>query len=55
MKDYCIWIVSPQGYVHGQAFNEIALSLSCAFRELDFHAPIVYSFEEITARSFIGI
>ena len=48
MKDYCIWVVSPPGYVHSQAFDEVALCLSCAFRALGFHAPIVHNFEKIT-------
>ena len=48
MKDYCIWVVSPAGYVHSRAFNESALSLSSAFRTLGFHAPVVCNFEQIT-------
>jgi hypothetical protein len=53
MNDYYIWVVSPPGYVHNQAFNEVALSLNCAFRALGFHAPIVYNFEKITAYPII--
>lgn len=48
MKDYCIWIVSPPGYVHSQAFSELALSLNCAYRTLGFHAPIVHNIEKVT-------
>lgn len=48
MKNYCIWVVSPPGYVHSQAFNEIALSLNCAFLELGIGAPIVRNFDQIT-------
>jgi len=53
MKDYCIWVVSPPGYEHSQAFNEVALSLNCAFRTLGFHAPIVHNFEKITSYPII--
>jgi hypothetical protein len=38
---YCIWIVSPPGYLHSRCFEELALSLSEAFAELGFAAPIV--------------
>ncbi len=48
MKDYCIWVVSPPGYVHSRAFNELALGLNCAFRALGYEAPIVRSLEQIT-------
>lgn len=48
MRDYCIWVVTPPGYAHSQAFHESALSLSCAFRSLGFHAPIVHNSEQTT-------
>ena len=48
MKNYCIWVVSPPGYVHSQAFSELALILNCAFRALGFHAPIVTNMVWIT-------
>ena len=48
MKDYCIWHVSPPGYVHTQAFNELVISLSSAFRVLGIDAPIVYNFDTMT-------
>lgn len=41
MKNYRIWIVSPSRYIHSHAFDEIALSLNCAFRELGHDVPIV--------------
>jgi len=47
MKDYCIWVVSPPGYVHSKAFDELALSLNCAFRALGFQVPIVHNYENI--------
>lgn len=39
---YCIWVVSPPGYVHSQAFAEVALALHHALAELGYRAPIVY-------------
>jgi hypothetical protein len=53
MKDYCIWVVSPPGYVHSHTFNELALGLNCAFHTLGINAPIVYNFEKITAYPII--
>ncbi len=49
MKNYCIWIVCPPGYAHSQTFDELALGLSCAFRELGYNAPIVRDITELTA------
>ncbi len=40
-KDYCIWIVTPPGYIHSRCFEEIALGLREAFSELGYDAPIV--------------
>lgn len=48
MKEYCIWIVSPPGYIHSCAFDEVALSLSHAFRELGYDVPIVRDIGDIT-------
>ena len=53
MKNYCIWVVSPPGYVHSQAFSELALSLNCAFRASGFQVPIVTNFEKITNHPII--
>ncbi len=39
---YCIWIVSPQGYDHHRAFDEIATGLSAAFAERGGSAPVVH-------------
>ena len=42
LKDrYCIWIVSPQGYTHHRAFDDIARALSGAFTSLGGSAPVV--------------
>ena len=42
MKEYCIWIVSPPGYIHSHAFDEVALGLSCAFLKLGCSVSIVH-------------
>ncbi len=47
-KKYCIWVVSPAGYTHSHAFDEIALGLQSAFRELGYDAPIVHSPRDIS-------
>ena len=39
---YCIWIVSPQGYDHHRAFDDIAIGLSAAFTERGGTAPVVH-------------
>ncbi len=38
---FSIWIVTPAGYLHSRAFEEVSLSLRAAFRTLGFDAPIV--------------
>jgi hypothetical protein len=38
---HCIWVVSPAGYVHSRAFEEVALGLHYAFGELGGRAPLV--------------
>lgn len=40
---HCIWIVSPKGYQHQHAFDELAEALSEAFSDLGGSAPIVRS------------
>jgi hypothetical protein len=40
---HCIWIVSPHGYDHHHAFDEVAEALSEAFGELGGSAPITRS------------
>jgi hypothetical protein len=47
-KQYCIWVVSPHGYSHSRAFDEIALGLQCAFSEMGYDVPIVRAPGEIT-------
>lgn len=48
---HCIWIVSPPGYQHSRAFDEVALALSGAFSELGGSAPIVRSPDEFAGRT----
>jgi len=38
---YCVWIVSPPGYIYSHAFDEIALGLSEAMATLGGSAPVV--------------
>lgn len=40
-RQYCIWIVTPEGYTHTRCFEEVALSLKEAFAALGMEAPIV--------------
>jgi len=47
-RHFCIWIVSPPGYLHSRCFEEMALGLRAAFAELGYDAPIVTRPEEIS-------
>jgi hypothetical protein len=40
---YCIWIVTPDNYVHSRCFEEVAIALHSAFRDLGVEAPVVTS------------
>ena len=40
-RTFCIWIVTPEGYLHSRCFEEIALCLRDAFAVLGHDAPIV--------------
>ena len=48
---HCIWIVTPPGYVHSHAFDEVAGALSGAFAELGGSAPIVRDLGELAGRA----
>ncbi|MFP3545846.1 glycosyltransferase [Rhizobium sp. SIMBA_035] len=48
---HCIWIVTPKGYNHSHAFDEVALGLQGAFEELGGSAPIVREMSEFAGRS----
>ena len=50
--DYYIWQVKLPNYIHGHAFDEVAIALSEAFKELGYDAPITsnpYLWTERTA------
>jgi len=50
---YCIWVVSPPGYVHSSAFDEIATSLNCGISKLGFEAPIVTNVKDIVGQAIV--
>ncbi len=47
---HCIWIVSPDGYVHNRAFFDVAEGLGEAFAELGGSAPLTRSPDEWRGR-----
>jgi hypothetical protein len=49
----CIWVVTPPGYIHSRAFDELALGLKRALADLSISVPIVYSPEKVTGRPLI--
>ena len=48
---HAVWIVSPPGYVHSQAFHEVALGLSSAFAELGGSAPLITDPADLNGRA----
>lgn len=48
MKNYCIWIVSPPGYIHSHCFDEVALGLHYTFQKIGYDVPIIRNLAEIT-------
>jgi hypothetical protein len=52
-NQYCIYIVSPDNYVHSHAFDEHALSLHYAFHDLGYIAPIVRQPWEISGTPIV--
>lgn len=50
---YCIWVVSPSGYVHSRAFDEIAIGLNSGVSKLGFEAPIVRSAKDIVGQAIV--
>ena len=40
-RKFCIWIVTPEGYLHSRCFEEVALGLRDAFAALGYDVPIV--------------
>ncbi|MEW6267029.1 MAG: hypothetical protein AB1641_28475 [Thermodesulfobacteriota bacterium] len=53
MKDYCLWIVSPPGYIHSHAFDDVALSLKSAFGRLGYDVPLVRDPAALTGRPIV--
>lgn len=50
---YCIYQVTPAGYPHSAAFDEIALGLHHAFESLGLQAPIVRHVDDITGTPIV--
>ena len=50
---YCIWVVSPPGYVHSHVFDEIAIGLHNGILKLGFEAPIVRDVEDIVGQAIV--
>lgn len=50
---YCLWVVTPAGYTHSRAFEDLALALREAFAELGFEAPIITRLDGITGRAVV--
>jgi hypothetical protein len=51
LHQYCIWVVSPEGYQHSGVFADLAESLESAFVELGGSAPITTHPSEWAGRS----
>jgi hypothetical protein len=52
-SQYCIWIVTPPGYPHAAAFDEVAIGLQGGFRELGLQAPIVRDNRRIRGKAIV--
>ena len=50
---YYIWVVSPPGYVHSQAFDEIAIGLKSGIFKLGFEVPIVRNLKDISGQAIV--
>lgn len=50
---YCIWVVSPPGYIHSQAFDEIAISLKSAFLKLGLKSTVVNDAKNIDGKAIV--
>jgi hypothetical protein len=50
---YCIWVVSPPGYIHSRAFDEIAIGLKSGMSRLGFEVPIVRNMKDITGQAIV--
>ena len=52
-QQYCIWIVTPEGYTHSRCFEEVALSLGEAFAALGMDAPIVTDARQLQGTAIV--
>ncbi len=52
---HCLWIVTPDGYIHSRAFDECTAALSDAFTELGGSAPVVQDQRDWQGRSPIVV
>jgi hypothetical protein len=50
---YCIWIVSPPGYVHTATFAELARGLQAGLAQLGYDAPIVDNPERCSGKTIV--
>jgi hypothetical protein len=50
---YSIWVVSPPGYLHSRAFDEIAIGLSSGFARLGFKAPVIRNVKDIAGHAIV--
>ena len=48
---YGVWIVTPAGYAHQHAYDEVALGLAEAFAELGGSAPVVRDQRDLAGRT----
>jgi hypothetical protein len=53
MSEYCVWIISPEGYVHSAIPNEVALGLQGGLQELGIHAPIITDSSRINGTAIV--
>ena len=49
MTPFCLWVVRPSNYRHSLAFEELAVGLQSAFKQIGYNTPIYYNQSEITA------
>ncbi|KPJ62091.1 MAG: hypothetical protein AMJ42_00165 [Deltaproteobacteria bacterium DG_8] len=50
---YCVWVVSPSGYVHSRAFDEIAIGLNSGISKLGFEASIFRNVKDIVGQAIV--
>lgn len=50
---YYIWVVTPPGYIHNRAFDEIAIGLKNGILRLGFEAPIVREVKDDSRQAIV--